>query len=116
MTTITISESKKIISETNINNIILSEGKNQENEIFLESEMLINTSFLSAEMEIFSIKKETIIEVLNNKIPRNNNHIMKDVSNLLSLVSVLQLSNIFHLNDERELLAGVKITPLCARL
>ena len=68
----------------NINNIILSEGKNEENVIFLESEMVINTSFLAAEMEIFSIKKETIIEVLNNKIERKNNNIIKDVTKLLS--------------------------------
>ena len=68
----------------NINNIILSEGKNEENDIFLESEMIINTSFLAAEMEIFSIKKETIIEILNNKIERKNNTIIKDVTKLLS--------------------------------
>lgn len=68
----------------NINNIILSEGKNEENDIFLESEMIINTSFLAAEMEIFSIKKETIIEILNNKIERKNNTIIKDVTKLLN--------------------------------
>lgn len=68
----------------NINNIILSEGKNKENDIFLESEMVINTSFLAAEMEVFSIKKETIMEILNNKIERKNNKIIKEVTNLLN--------------------------------
>ena len=54
-----------------INDIINNEGLNNDNEKFIETEILLNIAFLEAECEIFSISKESIIisakEILKDK-------------------------------------------------
>lgn len=68
----------------NINNIILSEGINKENETFLETEIIINAALLEAKLEIFSINKDTIIEILKNKIVKDDKYIINSLNNIIN--------------------------------
>ena len=68
----------------NINNIILSEGINEENKNFIETEILINAALLEAKMDLFSISKETIIEILKNKIVKDNEYIINSLNNKIN--------------------------------
>lgn len=68
----------------NINNIILSEGINEENKNFIETEILINAALLEAKMDLFSISKETIIEILKNKIVKDNEYMINSLNNKIN--------------------------------
>lgn len=73
-------ETLSITNLININEIVNTEGINKENKQLIETELLLNISFLEAECEIFDISKESIICSVRNILKDKDKLIVRSIN------------------------------------
>lgn len=73
-------EMLSITNLINLNEIVKTEGINKENKQLIETELLLNISFLEAECEIFTISKESIIYSVRNILKDKDIVIVKSIN------------------------------------